>query len=627
LCVALPAKGSPLQYGDLYTISADRFQNSSDLQFWVKVAVKKSITPVHIKVRWTLNNWTSYEDADATYDGEENALYNRYIVKPRLGSVYDRRSYSVQFKAQVNGNWEPFANHVLDDGIFPGAPVRLLQDSVRGSNGNAVISGTVAAFPFETSNRSVTIFYSGDGWKTVQQVPARATDKKTFAFEMVLPGNKLPNELQYAVRYSVNQGESWANAGGFNYRHKLEPKPNFQTPNATLNPSDGGANLILGPTNISLRHNTDLPVETERCAVDNGEENQTPVEISPINLENGLHTIQCNVTYQGGIQRTYNLPFTTNVTIRPLEQWNAPIPQSLPAPTDSWEKNELTTMTTSGKFIYGIWDEVMLVRYPEFGSNREDQIYKLPENAKAKALAADGAGNLFVVAYEGCNVELIKYRPNGERDLSFGEYGIKPLQTEQCDYFYEYRDRTQYVAVSPNGENVTVILSQMSFRTSTNSAPIFRISAATGEILLKSDIQSILLNGATFARVLGLVDSGDRIFVTRKGTSILNPTTLKLESSLATSENSSHWSTRSFLTRDSRGVLWSAVERGLTAVRSDGLVQGRWISEGSTPSQPSLGYAESIISLSPAENGTVLVQAEVGDHFRGSHNTVYKFGF
>jgi len=401
--------------------------------FWVDLRVRNDAYQKSVGVRWTPDQWASYQDATATFAETLADGYERWHVEVKVGTF--RTGYNAVPRpeeielaafAQMNGvtSWDPGNNYYVFRPVSWELPVRLLSSAVDYEAGvGAVLTGRVRVFN-AAYEKDVTVRYSVDGWATSQEVDATWEHGDEWIFRVEGLGvAQLPSEVQFAVHYVSGSVDAWDNNGGNNFAHTLQP---------TFS-SNAVPGVLSGVYTFSIGPETDIAVVRKEIRMDDEEwvDGQQRT-FSTANLEDGAHVLELRVTLNGGYQAIGQLPFTVANTLIPLSRW-APAYGGIDTNDAAWG----LARDPEGR-IYVRWEGMLaqaqeqyrgIVRFDSFGTTDGPFRYEALGTFPGETWRSDfwdftllDDGYAYALDHE-LGKSLFRFTPTGALDLTFGVGG------------------------------------------------------------------------------------------------------------------------------------------------------------------------------------------------------------
>ncbi|KAJ3273956.1 hypothetical protein HK104_004195, partial [Borealophlyctis nickersoniae] len=384
-------------------------------KFNVNLAVRNKAFEKSVGIRWTWNNWKTYNDSTAAFVRKIDDQFELWSVNVDAGTSWsasgsqpDEISFTA-FASFAKGEtqWDPLANYWIYKKATQNEPLAYLASAVKyqPSDKKAYLSGIIRAYPFtttaDTQPGKLKVRWSVDGWKTTQDTVAQTYKQgdKTWSwtFLVALDPVNLPADVSFAVLYESSKGVFWWNNGGANKVHKLKPTVTFRNTVDLSNPVDGVINLsadfssdlLLAPPG---QGRVDTAPFTSLTTVG------TIVDTSK--LTNGPHTFSARIALEDGtIAATYTQPFTIE---HGRVAW-----ASYRSPTD-------------GK-VYISYEE-SVARYTTYGTIHPPEV--VISIFHAEFVTADTEGNIYITTSNGIS----KYDPHGTPVTLFGKNGTLNLR-------------------------------------------------------------------------------------------------------------------------------------------------------------------------------------------------------
>ena len=389
----------------------------SRYHFWVDVAVRNDAFHKEVGILWTDDGWSTIHTSLARYEATRGDGYETWGLDVEIGTGRARPSeieYAVF--ARMNGQtfWDPRNNYYIYDKVSAESPVLRLSSEVHYEQGvGGVMTGRVRVFNVAFEKR-VFVRYTTDDWATWQEVEgSHLGDQNDWGFRIEGLGESvgsLPGLVRYAVRYESGQGVWWDNNTGQDYQHVLAP---------TLTPGFTEGDTISGYATLYGAVRTDMPIAGTRARIDEGAwSDGLSVTTSTDGLSDGAHTLELEVTLEGGTTHRDAFTFQVANTLQPGDTWS-PTLNGEPLGT-AWE----LTRDAQGR-VYVVWDAPgpdQIVRYPAFGDDRDPLVFEAIDWG-LQHISVDAQGRVYA-ALTRDPLRIVRWTAEGALDDSFGDGGV-----------------------------------------------------------------------------------------------------------------------------------------------------------------------------------------------------------
>lgn len=385
----------------------------SRYNFWVDIGVRNDGFQKEVGVVWTQDGWQSSRTTFATYERTRDDGLEIWGLDVVLGDDRSRPA-DVEYAvfARMNGQvfWDSHNNHYIYDRVTPEAPVRRLRSEVHYEAGvGGVMTGRVRVYDLAFEKR-VVVRYSTDDWATWQEANATWLDGHDWTFRVAGLGlDPLPPRIVYAIRYEVAGQEFWDSNQGRDYVHTLAP--------VLDHPSLDGP--ISGWFTFWGSWRSDIPLTGTRVRLD-AEPWQTGTTLiaSTVTLADGAHSVTWEIGLEGGYVTTRTVPFEVANVLAPGPTWS-------PVQGTAWDLDRASDGRTY--LLEESRDGNQVVRFDTFGGTAEQRYdgvgYGLAE------IAAEADGTVWGATVRP-DFALVRWRPDGSLDASFGQGGVRSLAGE-----------------------------------------------------------------------------------------------------------------------------------------------------------------------------------------------------